>query len=318
MGPTSPELELPDGPLVTGDWLQDHLDHARVRVLDARGRHPSSSLPHAKRREHAAGHIPGATFVDWEHDFIDTSDPVPVQVAGPTEFAERAGELGVGDGDLVVTYDDYYGIFAVQGGVGVSLLRSTVESPRRRLEHLDGRGPAGERPERDARAACVHGETETTVAARARRCGSGEKCGRDLRGRATATPVRRRAGSCGHRPHPGIAVPALPGARRWRDRIVGGAVSGQTPCARCRDRPGPTAARPDRDLRKRGLSHRRAVRPGAHRRSRRGRVRRVLQRVERGRLAPGRVRPRRLTTAADARDTTNDSLREWRDARCRD
>lgn len=112
MGPTSPELELPDGPLVTGDWLHHHLNDVRVRVFDARGRHPSSSLPHAKRREHAAAHIAGATFVDWEHDFIDTSDPVPVQVAGPTEFAERAGELGVGDGDLVVTYDDYYGIFA--------------------------------------------------------------------------------------------------------------------------------------------------------------------------------------------------------------
>jgi thiosulfate/3-mercaptopyruvate sulfurtransferase len=114
MGPTSPELELPEGPLVTADWLQDHLDHARVRVLDVRGRHPSSPLPHAKGAEYAAGHVPGAVFVDWEHDFIDTADPVPVQLAGPEAFAERAGELGVGDGDLVVTYDDYYGIFAAR------------------------------------------------------------------------------------------------------------------------------------------------------------------------------------------------------------
>jgi thiosulfate/3-mercaptopyruvate sulfurtransferase len=114
MGPTSPQLELPDGPLVTGDWLQNHLDQARVRVLDVRGRHPSSPLPHAKRAEHEAGHIPGAAFVDWEHDFIDTADPVPVQLAGAAAFAARAAELGVGDGDLVVTYDDYYGIFAAR------------------------------------------------------------------------------------------------------------------------------------------------------------------------------------------------------------
>jgi thiosulfate/3-mercaptopyruvate sulfurtransferase len=114
MGPTSPELERPDGPLVTGDWLQDHLDHPRVRVLDVRGRHPSSALAHAKRAEYAAGHIPGALFVNWEHDFVDRSDPVPVQVAGAQAFAKRAGELGVGDGDLVVTYDDYYGIFAAR------------------------------------------------------------------------------------------------------------------------------------------------------------------------------------------------------------
>ncbi len=114
MGSPSPELELHDGPLVTGDWLHEHLDDARVRVLDVRGRHPSSSLPHAKRAEYAVGHIPGAAFVDWEHDFIDTADPVPVQVAGARTFAERAAELGVGDGDLVVTYDDYYGIFAAR------------------------------------------------------------------------------------------------------------------------------------------------------------------------------------------------------------
>jgi thiosulfate/3-mercaptopyruvate sulfurtransferase len=114
MGPTSPELEAPDGPLVTGEWLRDQLDDARVRVLDVRGRHPSSPLPHAKRAEYATAHVPGAVFVDWEHDFIDAGDPVPVQVADADAFAARAGELGVGDGDLVVTYDDYYGIFAAR------------------------------------------------------------------------------------------------------------------------------------------------------------------------------------------------------------
>jgi thiosulfate/3-mercaptopyruvate sulfurtransferase len=113
MGPT-PKLDLPYGPLVTGDWLQENLEHPRVRVLDVRGRHPSSSLPHAKRAEYALGHIPGAAFVDWEHDFVDTGDPVPVQVARPEAFAIRAGELGVGEDDLVVTYDDYYGIFAAR------------------------------------------------------------------------------------------------------------------------------------------------------------------------------------------------------------
>jgi thiosulfate/3-mercaptopyruvate sulfurtransferase len=114
MGPTRQQLQVPDGPLVSGDWLQDHLDHPRVRILDVRGRHPSSSLPHAKRTEYAAGHVPGAAFVDWEHDFVDTDDPVPVQIAGAAAFATRAGQLGVGDGDLVVTYDDYYGIFAAR------------------------------------------------------------------------------------------------------------------------------------------------------------------------------------------------------------
>jgi thiosulfate/3-mercaptopyruvate sulfurtransferase len=114
MGPNPPELQMPDGPLVTGEWLAANLGNPRVRVLDVRGRHASSPLPHAKQAEYTAGHIPGAVFVDWEHDFIDAEDPVPVQLAEPEGFAARAGELGVADGDLIVTYDDYYGIFAAR------------------------------------------------------------------------------------------------------------------------------------------------------------------------------------------------------------
>ena len=50
--------------------------------------------------------------VDWTHDFVDTEDRVPFQLAPPDAFARRAGELGTSDGDLVVTCDDYYGLFA--------------------------------------------------------------------------------------------------------------------------------------------------------------------------------------------------------------
>jgi thiosulfate/3-mercaptopyruvate sulfurtransferase len=107
-------VSAPPGPLVTSEWLEDNLGRRGLRVLDVRGRHPSSSLPHAKRAEYREGHIPGATFVDWERDFVASDDPVPVQVAEPLEFARRAGELGVGNDDLVVTYDDYYGIFAAR------------------------------------------------------------------------------------------------------------------------------------------------------------------------------------------------------------
>jgi thiosulfate/3-mercaptopyruvate sulfurtransferase len=114
MASTAENSKIPPGPLVSSEWLEANLDDPRVRVLDVRGRHPSSALPHAKHAEYLAGHIPGAVFVDWEHDFVATEDPVPMQVAGPVAFAQRAGALGVGDGDLVVTYDDYYGIFAAR------------------------------------------------------------------------------------------------------------------------------------------------------------------------------------------------------------
>lgn len=114
MSTAPPQLEIPEAPLVTAEWLEANLNDQRVRVLDVRGRHPSSSLPHAKRAEYGIGRIPGATFVDWEHDFIAVDDPVPVQVAPAAAFAARASELGIDNRDLIVTYDDYYGIFAAR------------------------------------------------------------------------------------------------------------------------------------------------------------------------------------------------------------
>jgi thiosulfate/3-mercaptopyruvate sulfurtransferase len=108
----NPEPSTASGPLVTGAWLEEHLNEPAVRVLDCRGRHPSSPLAHAKRAEYALAHIPGAIFVDWEHDFVDVDDSVPYQLASADAFAERAGTVGISDRDVVVTYDDYYGIFA--------------------------------------------------------------------------------------------------------------------------------------------------------------------------------------------------------------
>jgi thiosulfate/3-mercaptopyruvate sulfurtransferase len=106
--------DVPAGPLVDADWLAGRLGEPHLRILDVRGRHPSSPLPHAKRSEYAEGHIPGAVFIDWEHDFVDPDATVPVQVAAAPAFAARAEALGIGDRDLVVTYDDYYGIFAAR------------------------------------------------------------------------------------------------------------------------------------------------------------------------------------------------------------
>src|SRR5450755_3082131 len=114
MPSTALSSRIPPAPLVSSEWLEANLGDPNLRVLDVRGRQPSSLLPHAKHAEYLEGHIPGAAFVDWEHDFVATEDPVAVQVAGPQEFAQRAGALGIGDGDLVVTYDDCYGIFAAR------------------------------------------------------------------------------------------------------------------------------------------------------------------------------------------------------------
>jgi thiosulfate/3-mercaptopyruvate sulfurtransferase len=108
----------PDGDgrvVVSTGWLAAHLDDPGVVVIDIRGKVlPPGSRPRylPKRQDYDASHIPGAQFVDWTRDIIDPDDPVPMQVALPGPFALKMGELGIGDGTLVVAYDDYDHIFA--------------------------------------------------------------------------------------------------------------------------------------------------------------------------------------------------------------
>lgn len=109
------DLEVPSGPIVDGDWLERHLDDPRVRLLDTRGRVPSpGEAPASLRPDFDAGHIPGASFVTWNVDFIDVDDPVSNQLARPERFAAAASELGIGDDTIVVAYDDYHSIFAAR------------------------------------------------------------------------------------------------------------------------------------------------------------------------------------------------------------
>jgi thiosulfate/3-mercaptopyruvate sulfurtransferase len=109
-----------DGVLVSTAWLAAHLRAPDLRIVDIRGKvlppPPKGAAPASryapKRDDYDASHIPGAVFVDWTRDIVDPSDPVPVQVAPPAVFAATMSALGVGDGTLVVAYDDYDHIFA--------------------------------------------------------------------------------------------------------------------------------------------------------------------------------------------------------------
>ncbi len=93
-----------------------------VRVLDIRGsvatRPAEPGVEEATYRgapdEYAAGHIPGALFVDWTSDIVDPDDPVPAQLAGPERFARAMGERGVGDSTRVIAVDHMGGQFATR------------------------------------------------------------------------------------------------------------------------------------------------------------------------------------------------------------
>ncbi len=119
--PPSPADPPPDQPralsgfarpelLATTDWLGEQLGRPEVRVLDVRWRPDGSG-----RGAHAAGHIPGAVYLDWRADLIDPSDTGDaLLLAGPEQVATALAGAGVGDGTTVVIYDDTVGLFAAR------------------------------------------------------------------------------------------------------------------------------------------------------------------------------------------------------------
>lgn len=90
-------------PLVSAQWLADHLGTPGLCILDA-----SHHLPAAARdagAEFAAAHIPGARFLGLGTLF-DAASPVPYAFPTPAHLAERLAGLGVGPDAAIVIYDD--------------------------------------------------------------------------------------------------------------------------------------------------------------------------------------------------------------------
>lgn len=98
------------GPVVGVDWLRDHRDD--VVVADVRWYLDGRS----GRAAYDVGHVPGAVFVD-----LDAWLAAPPSDAGgrhplpdPERFAQGMAQLGIGDDDTVVAYDDAGGVIAAR------------------------------------------------------------------------------------------------------------------------------------------------------------------------------------------------------------
>jgi thiosulfate/3-mercaptopyruvate sulfurtransferase len=96
-------------PFVDADWLREHRDEvvlADVRwYLDGR----------SGRAAYEAGHIPGAVFVDLDTVLSEPHDDASHgrhPLATPERFADGLAQLGIGDNDTVIAYDDSGGITA--------------------------------------------------------------------------------------------------------------------------------------------------------------------------------------------------------------
>jgi thiosulfate/3-mercaptopyruvate sulfurtransferase len=98
----------PFGPIVSPEWLHDHLRDPDLRVIDFRW-----SLRGPGREAYELGHIPGAVFVDLE-DVTGIEGggrhPLPTGV----QLAEEMRKAGVDSDTKVVVYDDAGGSIAAR------------------------------------------------------------------------------------------------------------------------------------------------------------------------------------------------------------
>jgi thiosulfate/3-mercaptopyruvate sulfurtransferase len=90
--------------LVTSDWLAEHLDEPDLVVVDMRWRENGQGQALYER-----GRIPGAVYLDWSTDLVDTGSPIAFMLAGPERFARAMEDRGIGDETRVIAYSDRMG-----------------------------------------------------------------------------------------------------------------------------------------------------------------------------------------------------------------
>ncbi|MFN3075592.1 MAG: sulfurtransferase [Alphaproteobacteria bacterium] len=98
----------PDG-IVSTEWLERHLGGPDVRVIDASYWQPI--MQRDAKAEYEDCHIPGAVRFDID-DVADPDSPLPHTLPDAELFARKVGQLGLGDGQRIVVYDNVGGVSA--------------------------------------------------------------------------------------------------------------------------------------------------------------------------------------------------------------
>lgn len=96
-------------PLVSTEWLSQHLNDPDLRIVDVRWRsryENGRGISFDDREGYLAGHIPGAVFAGMKGDLSDPNHRVPDMLAPANDFAAAMGRLGIGNDTLVVAYDN--------------------------------------------------------------------------------------------------------------------------------------------------------------------------------------------------------------------
>jgi len=103
-----PALKVPDS-LVTINWLEKHLSHPDLVILDG-----SWHMPAVKREgklEYLKQRIPGARFFDFDREICHQGNTLPHMMPSESDFQESVQNLGINQNSAIVVYDTL-GIFS--------------------------------------------------------------------------------------------------------------------------------------------------------------------------------------------------------------
>ena len=89
-------------PLVSTEWLASRLGTQGLRIIDGSWYLPGSGRDPAA--EYAAGHIPGAVFLDLDA-ISDLTTPLPHMLPPADIFARQMSALGLKRSDEIIVYD---------------------------------------------------------------------------------------------------------------------------------------------------------------------------------------------------------------------
>ena len=110
---------MPGSPLVSTQWLADHLGAEKLVVLDATVlpyTQPSGKPGYLSGHESYVmnGHLPGAVFADVIEELSDTSATFPFTRPSREQFEAAVGALGIDNETTVVVYDALVGQWAAR------------------------------------------------------------------------------------------------------------------------------------------------------------------------------------------------------------
>jgi thiosulfate/3-mercaptopyruvate sulfurtransferase len=97
--------------LISPEALIERLGSPTLRLADVRW---SLGAPGRGREAYAAGHLPGAVFVDLDRDLSGPHGPGRHPLPEPRAFTERMSALGFGERHSIVAYDDASGTVAAR------------------------------------------------------------------------------------------------------------------------------------------------------------------------------------------------------------